>query len=138
MASLFFTISRKEYLLMKCRDIYLSALALIGEPTDNTGTADYAQRAVGLLKIVFAKYAPLSDALGETSVKENLPQIENLDNDYPLDSKLAGICAEALASMLILDKSPDISEILEKRIKEDIERVSKTVVEIGTTKEVYN
>lgn len=122
---------------MTCRYIYTAALALIGEANDNSGCADYSARSLLLLPIVFARYSRLSAELyGMTPANGSLT-VSSLDDLFPLDLRLCPVCAEALASMLIFDELPELSEILNSRAATDASSLSREASEISATREVY-
>ena len=123
---------------MTCKNIYTAALALIGEPSDNNGTVDYSARSLMLLPIVFARYARLSDQLtGESLSQEGTFAISSLEDNIPLDSRLYPVCAQTLASMLILDELPELSELLLSRANADAKAIAHEIVTIAATREVY-
>ena len=119
-------------------DIYLSALAFIGEPEDSTGTADYKKRALLLLPHIVSSLTYVQKLLGNN----NAPEISNffyitLDSDFPLDEQLATVASAKLASLLVIDELPEMSQTLSKRAAEELERIMSSVVVIGSTREVY-
>lgn len=122
---------------MTCRTIYTIALTLIGEVETAGLHEDYAARSPSLLHIIFSRYAKLSEMISGTAPKFEELQIASLDVIYPLDEKLIALCAETLAAMLIIDELPEISEMLNSRADSDAEAISRSLTEIGSTKEVY-
>lgn len=100
---------------MTCTDIYNTALALIGEPRHTASTADYSERAPFLISLVFRRLGTLSDRFtGNNTDVEGL-SVTSLNEPYPLAPELFEAVCLNLASLLILDELPDVSEVLSKR-----------------------
>ena len=118
-------------------DIYLSALAYIGEPEDSTGAADYKNRAALLLPHIVASLAHIHVLLGRKAVGDADACIISLDSLFPLDLRLAGATTLELASLLIIDELPELSQILAQRAKDERLNASAQACSVGSTREVY-
>lgn len=122
---------------MTCHDIYIAALALIGEAKDNTGTADYAARAPHLLSVIFSRFARVSEELSGAQISRVSLNISSLSQAFPLDERLAALTSEVLASMLIIDEYPEISGMLASRADADLKMIESGIVSVTSTREVY-
>ncbi len=97
-------------------DIYLSALALIDESASKGDTADLAERAPFILASFCStcrsldKKLRLRDSL-EAQGKFNSVKLP-LENEFPLCDALSAPAAAYLASMLVIDENPALSESL--------------------------
>lgn len=123
---------------MTCRIIYTIALTIIGETESPGACEDYAARAPGLLNIVFARYARLSEIISGNPVSTDNILITDLENEFPLHDRLIPLCAQSLAAMLITDELPEISELLVKRADSDADALSREFTEIGQVREAYD
>ncbi len=122
---------------MTCRYIYETALSLVGEKPDAAGTDDYESRTPVLLSVLFARFARLSEMLsGEAPDRATLSAV-SLDDSFPLDCRLYLPVSFALASLLILDELPEISDRLEERAAAYARDAAKEITEI-TASEVYS
>ena len=99
---------------MLCSDLLTAALKLLGEAGDADDNPDYAERApyiiasfVGEAREVDQKYR-LSHGLEESDHAERV--YVPLDEDFPLVDRLFSPCVFYLASILISDESPELSE----------------------------
>ncbi len=122
---------------MICKKIYLAALALIGEGGDSDATADYAARSVHLLKVIFSRFARLSEELSGTETSYESLNITSLDELFPLDERLAFLISEVLASMLVIDELPEISKMLAERAEFDRKQLCAEATGVSSTREVY-
>lgn len=122
---------------MTCFDIYLTSLNLIGEPEDTSATADYQVRAVRLFGYVLAKLYSVHKALGGNDIDISELICDTLDIEFMLDSRLIPAASLELASLLLLDELPEISEALKKRAEEECARVAAEAVSVTPTREVY-
>ncbi len=118
-------------------DIYLTALSMIGEPENTSSTADYQKRAERLFTHINAGLYPLHRALGGEVIDADKFFIETLDTIFMLDERLVLTAALELASLLIIDKMPSVSEMLKERAEEEKQNVAATGAVVGTVKEVY-
>lgn len=122
---------------MTCNNIYNAALALIGEAEDTDATVDYAMRSVHLLKVIFSRFARLSEELSGTEAAYETLNIASLDEHFPLDERLASLISEVLASMLIIDELPEISKMLAERAEFDRKQLCAEATGVTSTREVY-
>ena len=118
-------------------DIYLSALAYIGESEDGDGTDDYKKRAVHLLPHIVCSLALANRLLGNESPEISSLFTLTLESDFPLDLRLAPATSAQLASLLIIDELPEMSQTLAKHAGEETERLLASVTVVGSTREVY-
>ncbi len=113
---------------MTCNYIFETALALIGEPQDGTGTADYAQRAPYLISLVFFEFSKLSERFTDTGLSnESDLRITSLDSDYLLAPELLGAVCLSTASLLILDELPELSATLAERARKSAEMAANSL-----------
>ena len=112
---------------MLCYDLLTAALKLLGEPGDGDENPDYAERAayiiasfVGEAREVDAKYR-LAHGLGEAEILDYV--YVSLDDEFPLSERLAYPCTFYLASILIADESPELSESYYERYCDSISAI---------------
>lgn len=101
---------------MTNRNVYQAALGLVSERQAATGNDDYEERAGYLLPVVCARCAR-SDSLWRLANGEDphsLPQScpWQLDDDFPLSVPFAAPAAAGLASLLVLEENPTLSQSL--------------------------
>lgn len=101
---------------MKNRDIYDLSLALLSDSGDRLENGDYEERA-GYLLAAFASEAEivnrrLSEAAGEGGDEIDIPIYLSLEEEFPLRSRFRTAAGHYLASMLILEEDPELSELL--------------------------
>ena len=122
---------------MTYRDIYMQALALIGEPADNNSTADYAGRAPALLTAVNAAVY-LEVVRHALKSAEMAPKIcQNLDEEYPYSEYFSSPTAMMLASYLILDRDSKVGELLTEAAVGLIKNIKKPLTKVESCVEVY-
>ena len=99
---------------MLCSELLTSALKLLGEVGDAYDNDDFAERApyiiaafVGEAWGLDERYR-LSHGLGKGGTADRI--FISLDEEFPLSSPLAPLCVFYLASLLIADESPELSE----------------------------
>lgn len=99
---------------MKCNELFRSALKLLGEIGDESDNPDYSSRApyiiaafAGEVSEVDEKYR-LAHGLGTADPIDHV--YVDLDEDFPLSDRLAPSCVFYLASILISDENPELSE----------------------------
>ena len=99
---------------MQCKYIFRSALKLLGEIGNETDNPDYTDRAP---YIIAAFISEAFDADKKYRIAHGLDEADepdqvyiDLDDEFPLCDKLAPMCAFYLASLLIADENPEISE----------------------------
>ena len=97
-------------------DIYLSALALIDESASKGDTADLAERAPFILASFCSTCRSLDKKLRVRDSLEPQPKFSSvrlsLDGEFPLCDALSAPAAAYLASMLVIDENPALSESL--------------------------
>ncbi len=118
-------------------DIYLSALALIGEPEDGAGDVDYKKRAVLLLPHIVSSLCYVNRLLVNESPDTSKLFNVTLDCDFPLDLRLCAVTSAQLASLLVIDELPELSQTLAKYAAAEVEHVLAGVTVVGSTREVY-
>lgn len=101
---------------MKNRDIYDLSLALLSDSGDRLENGDYEERA-GYLLAAFASEAEivnrrLSEAEGEGGDEIDIPIYLSLEEEFPLKNRFRTAAGHYLASMLILDTDPELSDLL--------------------------
>jgi len=109
-------------LIMTCRDIYESALALLGESPSGENSGDYTERAPYLIAVLCGLLAetdrrfrdehgrPAQGALSDLKLE--------LSEIFPLCNEFAPAAALYLASMLIFDSDGDRSDALFEKYSE--------------------
>lgn len=116
---------------MTNNDIYVHAVALLGEDENSSGITDYRRRAPKLLSAIVSRLSAVSAAIGT-----DVGDIDcELDSAFPLDERLADACAYFLASLLILDESLELSKRLDELGERQVKQVCKA--DIGSVREVY-
>ena len=101
---------------MKNRDIYISALHLIGEKADSEENCDYEERAPYLLSAFCTEAEATEKAYREYKTLGDPPEIDNvcipLDLDFPRVDRFCRAATLYLAAMLIIDENPELSDKL--------------------------
>ena len=99
---------------MKNRDLYISALHLIGEKADSEGNDDYEERAPYLIAAFCTEAEMTEKAYREYKSLGDAPEIDNvsipLDIDFPMADRFCRAAILYLAAMLIIDENPDLSD----------------------------
>ena len=99
---------------MTNKEIYLGALALIGEP-DEYGAADYAERAPFILANFISENAALDNqyrrAHGKKALSDDLVIFASPDDAFPLSSRFAAAAEQYLAAMLLEEEDTERSDI---------------------------
>lgn len=97
-------------------DIYLSALALIDESASKGDTADLEERAPFILASFCSTCKTLDKKLRARDLLEAQGKFSSvklsLENEFPLCDTLSAPAAVYLASMLVIDENPTLSESL--------------------------
>ena len=103
---------------MKNRDVYDLSLALLADGGDRLENGDYEERA-GYLLAAFASDTEIVDrrlraSRGDESAdyETEIPIFLALEEDFPLDRSFVTAAGHYLASMLILEEDPELSEVL--------------------------
>lgn len=96
------------------RDIYKSALGLLGEISDPTLCEDYEDRAPYLLAsfctVVLDTDKRLRSESGLDPTPKFSPVFLALDGTFPLCDQLIPSATFYLAAMLVIDENPDLSD----------------------------
>lgn len=97
-------------------DIYLSALALIDESETKGETNDLKERAPFIIATFCATCRVLDKKLRERDSLDSQKPFSSvklsLDGEFPLCEALSAPAATYLASMLVIDENPSLSETL--------------------------
>ena len=97
-------------------DIYLSALALIDENASKGDTSDLSERAPYIIATFCATCKSLDKKLRERDSLEKQKSFSlvklTLEKEFPLCELLTAPAATYLASMLVIDENPALSESL--------------------------
>ena len=101
---------------MKNRDIYTSALHLIGEDIDTEANSDYEERASYLLAAFYTEAAQTDKSYREANELEKASETDcvflPLEADFPCTDRFATAAALYLAAMLIIDENIELSDKL--------------------------
>lgn len=122
---------------MTCNTIYTSALALVGESKHTAGTASYLARAPQLLTVILFRLSSIASLLSGSDIYPENLIVESLDAYFPVDVRLMPVCSYMLASMLIFDELPELSEKLDAEAKKTLEAISDKLSTVGGIGEVY-
>ena len=126
---------------MTCRGIYNAALKLIAENKEDS-VHDYEERAPYLIATFCAEHSEKDKALrsfigAPASTAENSLFI-GLDDVFPLLDKFSASAALYLASMLVIDDFPNLSDNLFDKYCYRISRIYDNITGIcETTKDKY-
>lgn len=97
-------------------DIYLSALALIDESAKKGDTLDLEERAPFIIASFCSTCKSLDKRLRERDSLEAQPKFSSvklaLESEFPLCDALSAPASAYLASMLVIDENPALSESL--------------------------
>ena len=101
---------------MTNRDIYISALRLIGEDPYTDTNPDYEERAPYLLAAFCSEAASVDAAYREMKGLENAESFDttylSLDGDFPFADRLTSTASMYLAAMLVIDENLELSDKL--------------------------
>ena len=101
---------------MKNRDIYISALKLIGEDVDAEVNSDYEERAPYLLAAFCSEAASTDAAYREMKKLEPSTSADNvclpLECDFPYADRFVSAAVMYLAAMLVIDENLELSDKL--------------------------
>ena len=104
---------------MKNRDIYTSALRLIGEYPDAEVNSDYEERASYLLAAFCTEAAQVDKAYREANELEMPTESDcvylPLESDFPCADRFANAASMYLAAMLVIDENIELSDKLFER-----------------------
>lgn len=103
---------------MTNRSIYDAALRLVSEVDLPSTNADYEERAQYLLPVVCHGFAALDRALrastDRTSQVFPTDAVYQLDGSFPLSDAFLSPASALLASMLVIEENPELSDRLER------------------------
>ena len=116
---------------MLCNEILTAALKLLGESGTDADNPDYAERAPYIIAAFVGEAAELDSryrrahGLAEANIKDtvSIP----LTYTFPLSSRFASSCTLYLASLLICDESPELSETYYDRYCDNMSRISASL-----------
>ena len=101
---------------MKNRDIYISALHLLGENADADENCDYEERAPYLIAAFCSEAATTDAAYREYKNLGEAPSVDivsiPLDTDFPFTDRFVHAATLYLAAMLIIDENAELSDKL--------------------------
>ena len=101
---------------MKNRDIYVSALHLIGENAYAEENSDYEERAPYLLAAFCSEAAATEAAYREYKNLGEAPTVDAvsipLEIDFPFAERFVHAAVQYLAAMLIIDENAELSDKL--------------------------
>lgn len=101
---------------MKNRDLYISALHLIGENAYAEENLDYEERAPYLIAAFCSEAANTEAAYREYKELDKAPVLDNvnipLDTEFPFIDRFCHAATLYLAAMLIIDENPELSDKL--------------------------
>ena len=102
---------------MRCKEIYKKALRLIGETQpDEARTEDYLERAPYILANAVNDLARLdvfyreAFSLDEQKLSAGTELCLPLSEPFPLSKRFVGVAAAYLASLLVIDENPSLSD----------------------------
>ena len=97
-------------------DIYLLALALIDESSTKGDTSDLEERAPFIIASFCSTCKTLDKKLRARDSLDEQPRFSSvklpLDSEFPLCDALSAPASAYLASMLVIDENPSLSESL--------------------------
>ncbi len=116
---------------MKNRDIYISALHLIGEDIYHELNEDYEERATFLLAAFASETEPTDAAYREykklaPAEKFNCVYL-SLDGEFPCADRFANPAAFYLAAMLIIDDNSELSDKLFDKYCDSMARIQSSI-----------
>jgi hypothetical protein len=99
---------------MPCRDIFIAALKLLGERGEEYDNVDYADRAPYIIAAFAGEVFEIDKkyrlAHGLAPNEEIDRVYVSFEEDFPLSERFAVPCALYLASILVSDENPELSE----------------------------
>ena len=110
------------------REIYNNALVHIGEAASSIGVSDYEERAPYLIAAFCStvksidKQIRKSEGLG--SQGDFSPVSLPLDSDFPLCDRLSAPAALYVASILVIDEDPELSDSLYDKYCDNIASIA--------------
>ena len=116
---------------MTNRDVYKAALGLASERQASDQNTDYEERACFLLPVVCARCARLDSFWRAANDEEphSLPEscAWSLDADFPLSAPFASPASVLLASLLVLEENPTLSDALSELGSALLEELSRAI-----------
>ena len=101
---------------MLCSDILTAALKLLGEDGETEENEDYAERAPYIIASFVSETSEADSmyrlAHGKAALQLSERVYLPLNESFPLSGRFASLAAFYLASMLIADESPELSDKL--------------------------
>ena len=99
---------------MLCSEIFNAALKLLGEVGGESENPDYAERAPFIIASFIGEASGADKLYREAHGldKKEIPDrvYVPLEEEFPLHARLASPCTHYLASILISDENPELSE----------------------------
>lgn len=116
---------------MLCRDIYDSALRLLGESVNDGENDDYEERAPYLIAS-FCNEAANTDRAWRISREFDVQGEWNsicipLTNDFPLSERFVSAAAFYVAAMLVIDYNESLSDKLYERFCDAMSTISEEI-----------
>ena len=116
---------------MKCKELLVSALKHLGEVGDETNNPDYAERAPYIIAAFVGEAGEIDRRYRIAHGLEEKAETDRvfipLDEEFPLTRRLVSPCVFYLASLLIADESPELSECYYDRYCDSISTISATL-----------
>ena len=116
---------------MICKEIFESALRLLGESAETGDNDDYEERAPYLLASLCTDLCELDSALcrsaGLEPSKASHPLWIALESEFPLCARLASAAAFYLAAMLVIDYDEELSDKLYDRYCDSVSVISSAI-----------
>ena len=116
---------------MKCKELLISALKHLGEVGDETNNPDYAERAPYIIAAFVGEAGEIDRryriAHGLDMAEQTDKVLIPLEEEFPLCKRLISPCVFYLASLLIADESPELSESYYDRYCDSISSLSASL-----------
>ena len=116
---------------MTNKEIYLAALRLIAESTDESDNEDYADRAYYILAAFCSTVHDINNALRHSQGLEALEASEKVCLDeneaFPCDARLIPAAEHYLGAMLTIDAFPELSDRLYDKYCDIISRIADAI-----------
>jgi hypothetical protein len=113
------------------KDIYDNALSILAESMVEGANTDYEERAPFLLAAFCTEAldtdTALRQALDESKAKAFNPVFVSLDDEFPLLARFSPAGALYLASMLVVDEDPDLSDRLYDKYSDAMSSICATL-----------
>ncbi len=127
---------------MTVKDIYDSALRLLGEPADNGSDSDYADRAPYIVAAFCCDAAQADRDFRETHALSAQPSFSevflDLSAEFPLSPRFASAAAYYLAAMLIFEEDESRSDSLFAKYCDSLSAaITEIPARLGKIKNMY-